>query len=676
MRHGRVVSGAPQTPRRTITMLAAALALMAASLAAAEPGAPTTAQPLPAEWLAAWSDPPAEDRPLQIVHGIPAARATPEGMRFYRDRGLGGVVTNVAFDRYMQSEGHWKTLIAGIEACRKLGMVVWLYDEDGYPSGAAGGLVLAENPAFEATELAFDPSRKDPFVLRPAYEHTHASNNFHAARRYVNLIDDRATRAFIHQTHEAYWRRLEPHFGRTIQAVFTDEPSLVAVNIGQLPEHIRKKVRVADPVDPAVRPLPRVPWCYDLPEQYRKRYGEDLEPRRQSLFEGDTGEDRKVRRQFWELIAELVADRYFGAIGRWCAAHRVASSGHSLWEEQLLHHVPLEGNGLKVLALMDIPGLDMLSSDPEAVIHSGWMTAGLPMSAAILSGRRRVMTEVSDFSQKLGGRGPVGLAEMQATAAWQAAWGVTEFTLYYGIGDRSAEDYRTYCQYVGRLNAVLKPARPAPKVLLYYPVYDLWSEYRPVAEPLRLGSQSPRAQRICGSFVRLGQTLQRNQVPFAFIDHEHLAAAAAEDGKLAVKGTTFRALVVPEDCQLPPAAAGVVERFRQGGGRVLADGPGAARLSATSIVETLKPDCRLAPPSDRIALGRFTRDGRRVLLLVNVGQKPYAGQLATGTAGPWLLLDPAAGTVRRAAAADQSGRVELTLAPRQAILLVENPLPE
>ena len=56
--------------------------------------------------------------------------------------------------------------------------------------------------------------------------------------------------------------------------------------------------------------------------------------------------------------------------------HQVASSGHSLWEEELMHHVPLEGNGLKVLGRMDIPGLDMLTSDPEAVIHSGWMTAG------------------------------------------------------------------------------------------------------------------------------------------------------------------------------------------------------------------------------------------------------------------------------------------------------------
>ena len=56
------------------------------------PGRSTTLQPLPAAWLAAWENPAMEDRPLQIVHGIPPRRATPEGMRYYKDLGLGGIV--------------------------------------------------------------------------------------------------------------------------------------------------------------------------------------------------------------------------------------------------------------------------------------------------------------------------------------------------------------------------------------------------------------------------------------------------------------------------------------------------------------------------------------------------------------------------------------------------------
>jgi hypothetical protein len=633
---------------------------------------PLAAEDLPSAWQSSWETPPAGDRPLQIVHGIPAARASVEGMQYYRDRGLGGIVCNVAFDQYLRSEAHWQTLEKGIAACRELGLIVWLYDEDGYPSGAAGGLVLAQDSQFEAAELAYDAARDEPFVVRRAYEHTHAANNYYAARRYANLIDDRAARCFVEVTHEAYRRRLESYFGETIQAMFTDEPSLIAVNLGQIPEPARSRVRVADPLDPNVPALPSVPWCYDLPDRYRERYGQDLMPQRRSLFVGAADADRQVRRQFWQLIAELTADRYFGAIQKWCQSHRVASSGHTLHEESLLHHVPLEGNALQALAQMDIPGLDMLTSDPAAVIHSGWLTAALPSSAAQLNGSRRVMTEVSDFSQKMSGGGPASLPDMQATAAWQAAWGVTEFTLYYGTEDRPAETCRAYGDYVGRLNTVLKPARFDRRVLLYYPIYDLWSEYLPVSGPLRLESQTPRARQIVASFMQLGRTLQRSQIPFVLADHEHLAQARIEGDRLRLGDGEFESLIVPQGVELPPDATAVVERFQQSGGRVLRDQASAPLPSKDGLIEALKPAFRLAPASDTIALGRFVRDGRSVLLLVNVGSAAYAGQLVAKEPCSWLRLDPASGDVQNPGQ-QPATQHEIRLEGRQALLLVAMP---
>lgn len=625
---------------------------------------------LPQGWAAAWRQPPAEDRPLQIVHGIPAKRASVAGMQHYKDLGLGGLVANVAFDQYLQSDEHWQTLQAGVAACRELGLVVWLYDEEGYPSGGAGGLALEGHPEFEATALAFDPSRDDPFLIRPSYEHTHASNNYHAARRYLNLIDDRAVRRFLEVTHEAYRQRLDEYFGGTIEATFTDEPSLMAVNIGQLPEEVRSRVRVTDPLDPQVQPLPSVPWCYDLPDRYRQRYGEDLLSQRRSLFTGDAEEDRRVRQQFWALVADLIAQRYFGAIQQWCGKNRLASSGHTLAEETILFHVPLEGNALKALSRMDIPGLDMLTSEPAVVLGSGWLTASLPSSAAMLCGGRRVMTEISDFSQKMAKKGPAGLPEMQAAAAWQAAWGVTDFTLYYRIEDRPAEAYRSYCDYVGRLNAVLKPAGYDRQVLLYYPIRDLWAEYRPVAERLTLDTQSPRARRIVESFMHLGRLLQRSQIPFTLVDHDLLGAAAVESGALKFGEHRFASLVVPDGVELPAGTERVVEKFRQSGGQVLADGPESATRSRQGLLDALRPAHRIEPASDQIALGRFRRDGRTVLLVVNVGTDAYAGRLICASPAPWLAADPANGSVA-AAERDTEGQTILNLAPRQALLLIQ-----
>ena len=409
------------------------------------------------------------------------------------------------------------------------------------------------------------------------------------------------------------------------------------------------------------------------PDRYRQRYSEELTEHRRSLFVGDSAQDRRVRRQFWSLVADLVADRYFGALELWCERHHVASSGHSLWEEALLHHVPLEGNGLKVLGRMQIPGLDVLNSDPEAVMHGGWMTAALPSSAARLGGRRRVMTEVSDFSQKMGGQGPVGLLQMQATAAWQAAWDVTEFTLYYGPGDRSAEDYRAYCDFVGRLNAVLREATPNPETLLYYPIYDLWGEYLPVAEPLQLGSQSPRAQQLAASFQRLGQMLQRSQVSFTLIDHENLQRAEVQaDGVLTIGRQQYRSLLLPTGVELPERAAATVERFSQAGGCVLHDGAGDATGSPQALIDALQPAVRLTPASPHVAVGRFLRDGHEILVAVNVGTQAYAGHLTVLTSGDWLSLDPATGSIGQAAMNDD-GDVQLALDARQTRILVGQP---
>jgi len=611
---------------------------------------------LPAEWLAHFSDPPAELRPLQIVHGLPPTQATPEAMTNLKELGLGGIVCNVNFNNYMRSEEHWRTLINAVEACEKTGLIVWIYDEDGYPSGAAGGLVIEKDPKFEALALAYDQSSATPFILRPSYEHTHASNNVYAARRYPNLLDAEAIDYFLKVTHQAYWQRLEKHFGKTIQAFFTDEPSLMATNIGQIPENIRKNVRTIDPLDANIKPMPSVPWVADLPAKYKKRYGEDILAVRKSLFAGNGEADRRVRRQYWALVTDLLAERYYAKIRDWTRPRRVASSGHLLWEEQLVHAAPLEGNPLKMLMQMDIPGLDMLTSDPQAVIHTGWLTTSLPASAAIFNGGRRVMTEVSDFSQTMANKAPASLADMTATAAWQAAMGVTEFTLYYNRAKRTPKDYRAYCDFVGRLNALLREARPEPRVLLYYPIYDVWGEFLPTAEKLTPDSQSQRMKTIVNSFMSLGQRMTRRQIPFALADHEIIAAATISNGQLAVNGRPFDTLVLPADVQLPPPAARRLNQFKAAGGKIVRAPENIDSNNFSSIV---------SGAADRVVVGRFTRSRRQILLIVNVAAEPAEILLNATSPAKWLKaarIEPAK--------TKGPGKITLSLTQCQAMLLI------
>ena len=622
---------------------------------------------MPSGWMQAWSDPGSKLRPMQIVHGLAPNQASQAGLTVFKDLGLGGIVCNVSFDRYLQSEENWNTLAQAVKICSQLGLRVWIYDEDGYPSGSAGGLVLKKNPDHEALSLTYDFARPEPFALRPAYEHTHASNNYGAARRYPNLIDDEAIKSFVEITHQAYRQRLSEYFGNTIEAFFTDEPSLIAVNIGALPESVRKSVRVVDPLDETFPPLACVPWVPDLPQLYQQRYGEDINASRRSLFLGDKQEDRKVRRQFWALISDLVAQRYFGRLQEWAAEHNVASSGHALWEEMPLHHVPLYGNALKGLLRMDIPGLDMLSSDPQAVIYSGWMTAILPASAALFNGGRKIMTEVSDFSQIMADGKAVSLEHMQATAAWQAALGVTEFTLYYDYSKRPAEEYRSYCEYVGRLNAVLRDAQPTCRVLLYYPIYDLWSEYLPIPGKLTVESQSARAQMLVSSFMELGQQMVRRQVAFALADHELLSRADVRGSQLNVRGHRFGAIVLPAGAILPETAMEKIEQFKSNGGIVIQPAAQGAGIDFEKL-SGLYAGGSLSTPNDRIVLGRFRRDGREILILVNVSSEPYDGSISCRTSDAWLAADPGTGRIERAAT--DAGKVKISLKPRSAILLI------
>ncbi|MBN2138634.1 MAG: hypothetical protein JW720_12575 [Sedimentisphaerales bacterium] len=641
------------------TLIGAVLSacLLASSVGLCASAGRTAGRDLPKEWSSDWNSPPAELRPLQIVHGLPASETGPEAMTKIKNLGLGGIVCNVAFNDYLKSEQNWRTLIKAVESCRDAGLIVWIYDEDGYPSGAAGGVVLEKNPKFEALALAYDASAPAPFTVRRSYEHTHASNNYYAARRYPNLIDAEAVDCFVQVTHEAYRQRLQEHFGKTIKAFFTDEPSFMAVNIGQLDEAVRKNVRVADAPDENIKPLPSVPWVADLPAKYRQRYGEELLKVRSSLFSGEAASDRKVRTQFWELLTDLFAERYYGKIGAWCRGHNVASSGHILWEEQLVQSVPLEGNPLKMLMAMSIPGLDMLTSDPEAAIHTGWLTASLPGSAALFNGGRRVMTEVSDFSQTMAKQGAASVEQMCTTAAWQAAFGVTEFALYYNRAARPPEDYRAYCDFVGRLNSVLRDAAMRPRVVLYYPIRDIWGEYKPVASRLSLDSQSERAKTIVNSFMSSGQRLTRRQISFALADHELLGSADILDSQLVIKGRRFDSIVVPAGVELPDAAAVRIERFKAAGGQVLTHN------------DLNNLDSGLRGAGESIVAGRFIRNGREIMLIVNVGDKACNMKVPANKASEWLLANPATGeiTTTQANRAEETG---ISISPRSAVVLV------
>ena len=101
-----------------------------------------------------FAHPPAGSRILKIIHSWPDDPAAQDALiQRLAGQGFGGVVCNVSFKEYLVSDAKWKAFTRAVEEAKKAGFALWLYDEKGYPSGTAGGIVLRGHPEWEARGL-------------------------------------------------------------------------------------------------------------------------------------------------------------------------------------------------------------------------------------------------------------------------------------------------------------------------------------------------------------------------------------------------------------------------------------------------------------------------------------------------------------------------------------------
>lgn len=65
-------------------------------------------------------------------------------------------MTNDAWnDQYLRNPASVKTLDEVIGKAADIGLGIWLYDEYGFPSGAANGLTMEQHPEYEAARHHF-----------------------------------------------------------------------------------------------------------------------------------------------------------------------------------------------------------------------------------------------------------------------------------------------------------------------------------------------------------------------------------------------------------------------------------------------------------------------------------------------------------------------------------------
>lgn len=583
------------------------LVLLVCLGAGAGPGRP--AEPATPTATERFAHPPSSSRILKIIHGWPDESAAQDGIiQRLQAQGFGGVVCNVSFDQYLESDAKWTAFRRAVGAARAAGMHLWLYDERGYPSAEAGGLVLRGHPEWEAEGLLVADADTDPgavnlalppgrVVLARAYplhgrairldegidlrttaqegkltwtapagrwrvlaitrtnlfEGTHAEGNYWQKLPYPNLLEAAPTARFLELTHDRYARELGPELGRAFPATFTDEPSLMSMFLRRMP----------------YRPLP---WSEGLVRRFRERHGYEVDTILPALVTEVEPGAARYRHDFWSTVGELVAENYFGQIQTWCRAHGMKSGGHLLAEEGLTSHVALYGDMLRCLRRMDAPGIDCLTSLPADV---PWYIARLAASAAELDGQRWVMCETSDHAQVYRPAGDtrpkrtVTEGEIRGTCNRLLVSGVNTITSYYSFTDLADDALRRLNEWVGRCATLLTGGHQVADVAVVYPIESAWTQFTPA---FHWATAAPGANRVEHLYRSTLESLFEARRDFTVVDSRTLAEATVRRGELIKGPLRWRAVVLPGVDTLPGAAWRKLEEFVRTGGVVIALG--------------------------------------------------------------------------------------------------------
>ena len=574
---------------------------------------------------ALFTDPPKPYRPLRMVHGfddllhdrkhLAGEAGIDEGLDKFIALGYGGAVVNVGFRDYLESPRQWEVYRYGLQAADKRGMVLWWYDEKGYPSGTAGGLVTRSHPEFASLGLACYHLRvsgpTDVIFPRPTSgratvwvgavqgdlrkvcrnqfldlrDHVEADGTLRWAapagnwtvlylvervnpakmiasgtheelRHYVNLLDPNVTAEFIRLTHEAYYRETPPGLWKHFRAIFTDEPSLHSA--------YGEKALPAD--SPEQDHPPFVPWVGTFPEAFIKAKGYDLTSSLCALFCSETEEACYIRQDFYDVMTRLYVDAFYVQIATWCRAHGILSSGHVLNEEWLGTHVACHGDLFAALRRLDLPGIDLLGADPVSMLNGlGFMTAKQAASVAHLTGSEEVHCESS---------GAMPLAHRIGQGNLLNVMGVNQITSYWGCDVIDEAEYRAYNDYMGRLALLLRGGRHVCDVALLYPIRAAWSTFVPHSP---LGSANIDSPAFNAQLDRLGGTgyaqpvrdLLQNQIDLDIIDEQAILEARIESGRLCVAQERYRIIVIPRADTMGAAAAEKLAAFGRAGGTVM-----------------------------------------------------------------------------------------------------------
>ncbi|MBM4437162.1 MAG: hypothetical protein FJ029_08010 [Actinobacteria bacterium] len=594
------------------------------------------------------------------------------------------------------------------------GMQAWLYDENRWPSGFAGGKVADLGPEYRLQALvcrrsnAVEPMRDvlaifgaeghggvytnvrrlDPLAPEPADEYLHfyiwtapLGYDWFLGSTYVDLLNPAVTAAFIRSTHEAYREAVGQHFGGAVPGIFTDEP--------------RAAWHTGHDFGP---PRPSVPWTAALPDIYRERWGAELRDVLPSLF-FNVGPYAQARWRFWRTVADRFVDAYTAPLHAWCEQHGLHLTGHQMAEDTLTGQILWSGAVMPHYEYLHIPGIDHLGRNIADTI-----TAKQADSVVNQLGRARLLSETFGCSGQA-----LTFEQRKWIGDWAFVHGVTlmnhHLSLYSMRGERK-RDYppnifwqqphwphqRIVEDYFTRLCYVLSQGRRVVDLAIVHPLGSAWAAFQP--------DNPTRSDDLHRTFEGMSEALLDAHRDFDYLDERILARhGRVTDGQLVVGQARYAAVVVPPAQTLEASTVTLLEALRQAGGSVLfvvpaptlVEGLPEPRLSALVGATPVAPDAaavaaqvaRALPRDVSFEAGghelapvriRHRQDGAAHCWFV-VNSSPVAPVTGTLHVTPTPRLeawDPGTGAASELPVRAESGRaaVDVSLPPGGSLLLV------
>ena len=550
----------------------------------------------------------------------------------------------------------FECISACVDEAGKNGLAAWLYDEDRWPSGPAGGIVTADDRfkmkelLMERAESAADLSEKGhtlacfaavfqgdrvvsyrrigqneektkgESLIRCYFDFSARSSEFNG-ETYLDTLNEDAVRKFIEVTHEAYYRELKSDFGKVIPGIFTDEPCYSLPFRGDI----------------------NLPWTEGLEAKFQDKYGYDLCDGLPELFFDCGNEVSRFRHDYYDLLTELFVKAFSRQIGEWCGKHHIALTGHVLWEDDLDGHTAYIGNAMRFYEYMQIPGIDLLTEH-----WLTYVTVKQCTSIARQLGKKRRLCELYGctgwdfplFAHKSIGDWLYALGinfrchhlywhSMEGPAKRDYPASISEHSPWYPV-------YSPIEDHFARLGSVLASGDEIRDILVIHPIESAWCVKYRISKTM-----VPAVAQLNQEFISLANTLLGGNLDFDYADEEMLSRYSAVNGtRLTVGRAEYKAVVIPALKTIRSSTLKLLDDFASAGGKIvyLGDPPEyvdavkndeAKRIYAdfvpadpTRLTAILSPSCRRVSLTDEQGkeieplLFHFARSGKDLSLFV------------------------------------------------------------